>query len=108
VEGLEPPTPGFGDRCSGQLSYTPRAGADGQSPHSRKEQLPVGGVYIAMPHRAVTREKRVLDGPAAAKSLRIGEVVRQAIDRVAECWRRRRREFGFADPDLLPKGYDLQ
>jgi hypothetical protein len=23
VEGLEPPTPGFGDRCSGQLSYTP-------------------------------------------------------------------------------------
>ena len=25
VEGLEPPTPGFGDRCSGQLSYTPPA-----------------------------------------------------------------------------------
>jgi hypothetical protein len=24
VEGLEPPTPGFGDRCSNQLSYTPR------------------------------------------------------------------------------------
>lgn len=24
VEGLEPPTPGFGDRCSDQLSYTPR------------------------------------------------------------------------------------
>ena len=24
VEGLEPPTPGFGDRCSGQLSYTPK------------------------------------------------------------------------------------
>src|ERR1700733_1884837 len=24
VEGLEPPTPGFGDRCSSQLSYTPR------------------------------------------------------------------------------------
>src|SRR3954471_22113331 len=23
VEGLEPPTPGFGDRCSNQLSYTP-------------------------------------------------------------------------------------
>jgi hypothetical protein len=23
VEGLEPPTPGFGDRCSDQLSYTP-------------------------------------------------------------------------------------
>jgi hypothetical protein len=23
VEGLEPPTPGFGDQCSGQLSYTP-------------------------------------------------------------------------------------
>src|SRR3954465_15233975 len=23
VEGLEPPTPGFGDRCSSQLSYTP-------------------------------------------------------------------------------------
>src|SRR5271166_3807574 len=22
-EGLEPPTPGFGDRCSNQLSYTP-------------------------------------------------------------------------------------
>ena len=27
VEGLEPPTPGFGDRCSSQLSYTPAAGA---------------------------------------------------------------------------------
>jgi hypothetical protein len=25
VEGLEPPTPGFGDRCSSQLSYTPTA-----------------------------------------------------------------------------------
>jgi hypothetical protein len=25
VEGLEPPTPGFGDRCSSQLSYTPNA-----------------------------------------------------------------------------------
>ncbi len=24
VEGLEPPAPGFGDRCSGQLSYTPK------------------------------------------------------------------------------------
>jgi Protein of unknown function (DUF3828) len=24
VEGVEPPTPGFGDRCSSQLSYTPR------------------------------------------------------------------------------------
>jgi hypothetical protein len=23
VKGLEPLTPGFGDRCSGQLSYTP-------------------------------------------------------------------------------------
>src|SRR3712207_3252721 len=23
VEGLEPPTPGFGDRCSSRLSYTP-------------------------------------------------------------------------------------
>src|SRR2546423_5865795 len=27
VEGLEPPTPGFGDRCSSQLSYTPRRAA---------------------------------------------------------------------------------
>ena len=26
VEGLEPATPGFGDRCSSQLSYTPNAG----------------------------------------------------------------------------------
>lgn len=25
VEGLEPPTPGFGDLCSSQLSYTPIA-----------------------------------------------------------------------------------
>ena len=25
MEGLEPPTPGFGDRCSSQLSYTPNA-----------------------------------------------------------------------------------
>src|ERR1700680_1773040 len=28
VEGLEPPTPGFGDRCSSQLSYTPMRTAD--------------------------------------------------------------------------------
>ena len=27
VEGLEPPTPGFGDRCSSQLSYTPSSPA---------------------------------------------------------------------------------
>src|SRR3954470_17382363 len=27
VEGLEPPTPGFGDRCSSQLSYTPKRAA---------------------------------------------------------------------------------
>jgi hypothetical protein len=26
-EVLEPPTPGFGDRCSNQLSYTPRRAA---------------------------------------------------------------------------------
>jgi hypothetical protein len=25
VEGLEPPTPGFGDQCSSHLSYTPIA-----------------------------------------------------------------------------------
>jgi hypothetical protein len=24
LEGLEPPTPGFGDRCSSQLSYRPK------------------------------------------------------------------------------------
>jgi hypothetical protein len=31
VEGLEPPTPGFGDRCSSQLSYTPRPSGIGAS-----------------------------------------------------------------------------
>src|SRR5438309_7807995 len=30
VEGLEPPTPGFGDRCSNQLSYTPSSDDGGQ------------------------------------------------------------------------------
>src|SRR5205807_6736100 len=30
VEGLEPPTPGFGDRCSSQLSYTPSSDDGGQ------------------------------------------------------------------------------
>ena len=36
VEGLEPPTPGFGDRCSSQLSYTPIA-----SPWIRILHLPI-------------------------------------------------------------------
>src|SRR5215208_3585681 len=31
VEGLEPPTPGFGDRCSSQLSYTPKPCSTGTS-----------------------------------------------------------------------------
>ena len=26
AEGLEPPTPGFGDPCSSQLSYAPASG----------------------------------------------------------------------------------
>lgn len=43
VEGLEPPTPGFGDRCSNQLSYTPRA-----APESRQGPA-VFGVDSAAP-----------------------------------------------------------
>ncbi len=31
VEGLEPPTPGFGDRCSSQLSYTPAGSPAGSA-----------------------------------------------------------------------------
>jgi hypothetical protein len=30
-EGLEPPTPGFGDRCSNQLSYTPAGNFSGSA-----------------------------------------------------------------------------
>src|SRR6266700_6507610 len=48
VEGLEPPTPGFGDRCSSQLSYTPpraaatkRRSAVGQM-HDRGQQCKAG------------------------------------------------------------------
>ena len=37
VEGLEPPTPGFGDRCSSQLSYTPTEGACGGM-HARQQR----------------------------------------------------------------------
>ena len=29
VEGLEPPAPGFGDRCSSRLSYTPKQSLPG-------------------------------------------------------------------------------
>ena len=36
VEGVEPPTPGFGDRCSSQLSYTPKASAAVSCPLSCK------------------------------------------------------------------------
>src|SRR6478672_9535077 len=36
VEGLEPPTPGFGDRCSGQLSYTPPEARPQGPPHGRR------------------------------------------------------------------------
>src|SRR5512135_3273258 len=38
VEGLEPPTPGFGDRCSSQLSYTPIA-------YSNETALPFSSPY---------------------------------------------------------------
>ena len=36
VEGVEPPIPGFGDRCSSQLSYTPKASAAVSCPLSCK------------------------------------------------------------------------
>jgi hypothetical protein len=40
LEGLEPPAPGFGDRCSGQLSYRPVLFVPGLS------CLPVGGIVL--------------------------------------------------------------
>lgn len=38
VEGLEPPTPGFGDRCSSQLSYTPISVTSYQSSDKKGEE----------------------------------------------------------------------
>src|SRR6185312_6355835 len=49
-EGLEPPTPGFGDRCSNQLSYTPT-----RAPF--------------MPHRALSRKGRTQAGTGARLGL---------------------------------------
>jgi hypothetical protein len=42
VEGLEPPTPGFGDRCSSQLSYTPTESACGGPKARRERDMPDG------------------------------------------------------------------
>ena len=49
-EGLEPPTPGFGDRCSNQLSYTP--------------------MRLLLTHRAVRRKA----GAEAARASRRAQV----------------------------------
>jgi hypothetical protein len=38
VEGLEPPTPGFGDRCSSHLSYTPVRRSIKHLAEGRREQ----------------------------------------------------------------------
>ena len=42
VEGLEPPTPGFGDRCSSQLSYTPTQSVCGGPKARRQRDMPEG------------------------------------------------------------------
>ena len=47
VEGLEPPTPGFGDRCSSQLSYTPKPRALYSGRFSPRH-LPVSATVAAM------------------------------------------------------------
>ena len=39
VEGLEPPTPGFGDRCSSRLSYTP-SWSHTAEPYRQKRNAP--------------------------------------------------------------------
>ncbi len=60
VEGLEPPTPGFGDRCSSQLSYTPsradrcmkarpNARATIRAAHSSRHHSGVGAATTAVP-----------------------------------------------------------
>src|SRR5436189_2789944 len=64
VEGLEPPTPGFGDRCSSQLSYTP-SGRAYSGPISPRH-LPVFRRSRLRTGRA--RQIRTLPGsPAAAR-----------------------------------------
>ena len=67
-EGLEPPTPGFGDRCSNQLSYTPmrlllthravrrKAGACGRG--SSRRHPPGGRPWRSYSYRAQFRGGR--------------------------------------------------
>src|SRR3954451_10912274 len=53
VEGLEPPTPGFGDRCSSQLSYTPRRAAS--LSHDRDRQRKGGRNLTPAPRRCASK-----------------------------------------------------
>lgn len=55
VEGLEPPTPGFGDRCSDQLSYTPAA-------PRRARSLAGSSARMQAECRAIRRESSRAEG----------------------------------------------
>src|SRR5215469_12820699 len=68
-EGLEPPTAGFGDRDSSQLSYCPLCGTAGMR-HQPDGVPPDEQVYVAS-HPCVER-CRVLPGPARAARTRRG------------------------------------
>jgi hypothetical protein len=58
VEGLEPPTPGFGDRCSDQLSYTPRS-RNGGVYIDQSADGPYGGQIAAKSLLSVTGDKDI-------------------------------------------------
>lgn len=58
VEGLEPPTPGFGDRCSSRLSYTPAVTARRRGSHAAsRPRMQAPG--LARAHFRVEDERRV-------------------------------------------------
>jgi hypothetical protein len=62
VEGLEPPTPGFGDRCSSQLSYTPKQTTEyrGQT----TDKVPLSTSVVCSPSSVVCYSMMLATTPA--------------------------------------------
>lgn len=93
VEGLEPPTPGFGDRCSNQLSYTPTAREAGGAlpsdpPRGCKERQATG---VASLHISGIGSGRLGTGGGALTRCRRTFPIRACAGSVLEHAARRRR-----------------